>query len=199
MMILFISCNSEEQELAGTWTLPGHSHYFDLRADGGYLITSVDGYRETGEWITTNGSVLLRNRLGTDTLWYTVNGKYVELEERKNGIVLRLNRSNENDDPIQGGELLEFLMNDTLAYYDPDGNIDSAPIFFHVDGLLDLVSREEKLWRLKQFKNEWFLGIEAFSVIEYSRITAFEKNGIELEYLDRRSYSLRRTYLQKFQ
>ena len=196
---LFIACNSQEQELVGTWTLPSHSHYFDLREDGGYSITGVDGYRETGEWVTTNGTILLRNRLGTDTLWHNISGKNVQLEEHKNGITLSLSRAKEKVNTVEGVELLEYLLNDTLAYYTPGGTIESTPVFFHEDALLDLASRTEKLWRLKQFKDEWFLGIEALTVIEYSRITSFGKNGIELEYLDRRSYSLRKTHLRKYQ
>lgn len=196
---LFGACNSQKEELIDTWTLPGHSHYFDLREDGGYSITGVDGYRETGEWLTANGTVLLRNRLGTDTLWFSINGKNVQLEEHKNGITLSLGRAKEKVNTVEGEELLDYLLNDTMAYFTPSGTIESTPIFFHEDALLDLASRTEKLWRLKQFKDEWFLGIEALTVIEYSRITGFTENGIELEYLDRRSYSLRKTYLRKYQ
>jgi len=194
--LCFFSCSTNEGDVIGIWIIPGHSHYFDLREDGGYEITGVDGYRETGEWEATEGTVLLRNRLGTDTLWYSENGNSVQLEELKNGATISLNRSTGHISSVDGEAVVEFLMADTLAFYTPGGTIESTPVFFHEDAMLDLATREQKLWRLKQFRNEWFLGTEAFSVMEYSRIVGLSDKGLELEYLDRRSYSLRKTYLR---
>lgn len=200
LVILFVllisACTSPNVALVGTWTLPGHSHYFDLREDGGYEINGVDGYRETGEWQAANGMVLLRHRLGIDTLWYMEDGAPVKLEEHRNGATIGLERSTSHISSVDGEALLEFLMSDTLAFYTPGGVIESSPVFFHEDAMLDLGTKEQKLWRLKQFRNEWFLGTDAFNVMEFSRIIDLNDKGIELEYLDRRSYSLRKTYLR---
>ena len=194
--MLLLACTSEREKAIGEWTIPSHSHYFDIREDGGYEIQGVDGYRQTGEWQVENDLLLLLHRQGTDTLWFTETANKIGLEDRTSQWSVPLLQSEATID-IDQDHVLDLLLSDTLSLIYDGYDSRADHVVFHEDAFLDVHTGKETLWHLKTFRGEWFLATEGFNIWEYQRILSVSDDEIVLEHLGRDTRKLGKAYLRR--